>query len=45
MCFSRKNGERSIGSMRLPASIRTPGGALRNFNIVGLEGFYDRPLS
>jgi hypothetical protein len=28
-------------SMRLPASIRTPAGALRNFNIVGLEAFYD----
>src|ERR1700754_5227473 len=27
------------------ASIRTPGSALRNFNIVGLERFYDRSLS
>jgi hypothetical protein len=42
--FKEERQTARSASMRLAASIRTPAGALRNFNIVGLEEFYDRSL-
>jgi hypothetical protein len=43
--FKEERRNARSASKHLPASIRSPGSALRNFNIVGLERFYERSLS